>query len=345
MSKLTIVVNPTESGLEEKKAKEIESLFLPMVKMVNDMEKAFNEVVSKEKTQETAATARLLRLRIAAERVKADKARKSAKDEYLRAGNAIQGAFNAFLYASKSKEEKLLGIEKFAEVQEKERIEKLKNKRSSILFEIGVTEDDIQFIQLGEMKTEVWENYLIGQKASFKAKKEAEAQAELDRIAAEKKAEEERLEAIEEQKRITSENEKLKKEAELQEAKAKKEKERVEAERAKAEAERQKELDKIKAEQDKKDQEAAKREAEAKAKADEIQKQLDEEREKRERLLAEEKEAEQNKLKQGDSENIKDLISDLQELKTKYTFKSKKFKTIYSQVGMLIDKVIGHINK
>lgn len=354
MSKLIIKVNPTESGLEEKKAKEIESLFLPMVKRLNEMEKAFNEVVSKEKTPETAAIARLLRLQIAAERVKAEKAKTAGKAEYLRGGNAIQGAYNLYLYASKSKEEKLFEIEKFAEVQEKERIENLKNERSTILFELGVTEDDIQHIQLGEMKSDVWENYLVGQKASFKAKKEAEKQAELDRI------EEQRLDELESDRkkevfkfaqfididielRNLSEEEystlvdDLNKKSDAFEAEQKEKEAEILRLNREAEQKEKKALKLKKIQDDRIKEEALK----AKKAQDKLDAKIREEEEAEQKRL----EAEQNKLKQGDTENIKDLIEDLIALKTKYTFKSKKFNHIYSQVGMLIDKVISHINK
>lgn len=130
-----------------------------------------------------------------------------------------------------------------------------------------------------------------------------------DRIAAEKKAEEDRIarekSEVEERDRIRKENEQLKKEAEKHEAELK------------AERERQA---KIKAELD------AKIESERKAKEEE------------EKRL-------QSELNKGDSEKVKDLISDLSSLKTKYQFKSNKNIKMYSDVSELIDKVINHINK
>ena len=53
----------------------------------------------------------------------------------------------------------------------------------------------------------------------------------------------------------------------------------------------------------------------------------------------------QLELTKGDSLKIKDLINDLQNLKSKYSFKSKKNKLIYQSVSVLIDKVITFITK
>jgi hypothetical protein len=53
----------------------------------------------------------------------------------------------------------------------------------------------------------------------------------------------------------------------------------------------------------------------------------------------------QAELKKGDSDKVQDLKSDLEELKTKYSFKSAKYKKTYSDVNILIDKVINHINQ
>jgi hypothetical protein len=74
--------------------------------------------------------------------------------------------------------------------------------------------------------------------------------------------------------------------------------------------------------------------------AKELRKKEEEERAKKE---AEEKKV-QAELNKGDAAKVKDLISDLTELKTKYTFKSSKNTKMYSDVGLLIDKVIKHIN-
>lgn len=47
----------------------------------------------------------------------------------------------------------------------------------------------------------------------------------------------------------------------------------------------------------------------------------------------------------GDKEKVKDLINDLSSLKEKYIFESDKNIKMYSDVNLLIDKIINHINK
>ncbi|MCP4053734.1 MAG: hypothetical protein GY739_11845, partial [Mesoflavibacter sp.] len=98
-------------------------------------------------------------------------------------------------------------------------------------------------------------------------------------------------------------------------------------------------------------------EAKLKAEREAKEKIKREEREKREKLEAElkakedaeqkakeEKEKQlQDELNKGDSDKVKDLIIDLESLKTKYSFKSSKNVNMYKDVGLLIDKVVNHI--
>ncbi|KKK53467.1 hypothetical protein LCGC14_3094530, partial [marine sediment metagenome] len=78
---------------------------------------------------------------------------------------------------------------------------------------------------------------------------------------------------------------------------------------------------------------------------DQVAKQLEEKRladEKIKLVLAQRAEAE---LKKGDQEKVKDLIADLESLKTKYEFKSAANKNLYVNIGILLDKVVEHIRK
>ena len=73
------------------------------------------------------------------------------------------------------------------------------------------------------------------------------------------------------------------------------------------------------------------------------------ERENKERIEKEEKEKEaeqariQAELTKGDSDKVIDLVKDLNALKTKYSFKSKKNQKMYADVCTLLDKVINHV--
>lgn len=157
-----------------------------------------------------------------------------------------------------------------------------------------------------------------------------------------------------EQEAIRVENEKLKAEAIKREEEAEKQRieqkkiaDKKEADRIKKEAEEKAERKRLqKIEDDKK----AKLEEErrlAKEKADRLEREAEEKRQEeikaeKERLAKAEadKQAELNK---GDKDKRKDLLRDLEVIKTKYSFKSDKNKKMYIDVNLLIDKVINHI--
>lgn len=382
MEKLVLVTE--ENGLTEKKAKEIASIYVPMVQKLEEIEDDFNEIILQEPSQDSIPKAKRLRLDIVKIRTDADKVRKTAKDEYLRAGNAIQGAYNTLVYAVKSKEDKLFEFEQHFIEQERAKQARNQEERTTEMLKYGADVENLQHVNLGAMPEDVWNNYVAGQKVVYNAQIVAEAEAEKQRIEREKKVEEEKAAVIKEQKRIKAENEKLMLEAEAKELEnqaklaEEKRKREVEAHEAaelakkiqakhdaeqkvieeKAEAERvarQNELDLLKAEQVKQEKIRAEKEAAKQAEIDLIQKELNIERERvhqekvkiaaeATRIQQEEKKAEQDKLKQGDKANTEDLINDLLALTTKYTFKSEKSKAMLLGVNILIGKIVNHIN-
>lgn len=118
-----------------------------------------------------------------------------------------------------------------------------------------------------------------------------------------------------------------------------------ETERKRIEAEAKAEQEKIQAaerEKQRLENERLKAENEAKEKALAGFKALKEAEEKR---LAEIEEAKELELTKGDAAKFTDLINDLNALKTKYVFKSKKHQAIYLQVGELLERTINHITK
>lgn len=333
--------------IEKSKAEQIKATFVPMVEMIEAFEDRYSEVISeseKEITKEVTTKAKRLRIDIGRVRIETEKVRKEQKEEYLRAGKAIDGVSNILKWAVTDKENRLKEIENFFEIQEQKRLEELQAKRADML---SVYVEDAHERNLSGMEEDVWNAYFQAKKKEHEDRIKAERKAEEDRIARE------RAEA-QERERIRKENERLKKEAEERERLAK-----IEAEkRAKEEAAR---LAKEKAErQAREEKERKEREAfEAKLKAErEAREKIErEERAKREKLEAELKakaEAEQKakeaeeariqaELSKGDADKVKDLISDLENIKTKYSFKSAKNKKMYNDVSVLIDKVIGHI--
>lgn len=229
-------IDPTEYGLTESKAKEIESTFSPMLNRMIELESEFNKLIVMEVDEKTCLLARELRLKYVNVRTGTVAIHKELKAFYLNGGRFIDGWKNAQVFASQGIEGKLLDIEKHFEIIEKERIARIQESRSDMLIKY-----DIQYTpsDLGTMPAEVWDNFLVGTKANYEAREAAEKKAKADR----KKATADRIikekaEAAE-RARIQSENIKLKKQAEERELKAKIEaekQEKIEDDRVKKEA-------------------------------------------------------------------------------------------------------------
>jgi hypothetical protein len=340
---------PELQAIEQSKAEQIKATFEPMAQMLSEFETQFNEVVTESEkgiTKEVTAKAKRVRIDIGKVRIATEKIRVAQKEEYLRAGKAIDGVSNILKWAVTDKENKLKEIEDYFEIQEQKRIEALQLQRAEMLLPY-VT--DAFERKLAEMEEDVWNAYLAAKKKEHEDRLEAERKAEEERIAREK------AEAAERQ-RIREENERLRKEAEEREKQAK-----IEAEkRAKEdEARRKKEEAERKAREEKERKEREEYEAKLKAEREErerIQREEEAKRRKLEEELRAKDEAErkakedeqariQAEYSKGDAEKVKDLIADLKALKTKYSFKSQKNIRLYSDVSLLLDKVINHIEK
>lgn len=330
-TEIQITVDPKEFGIEESKAAQIAAQFKPMLDKMVELEKEYNEIVKlpiEDKT--TSAKAKELRLKYVKVRTGTVAIHKEQKDFYLKAGRFIDGWKNTQAFASEGIESKLEAIEKHFENLEKQRIAELQSERVELLKQFEV---DGSIMQLGSMSDDVWSNYLIGTKLGYEQRIAAEKQAELDRLEAIRKDNEER-----EAQRL--ENERLKAEADKRELE-------IQAERAEALR-----LQGI---------ENAKREAEAKAQIEENERiraeanaKVEAERKERERIeneLREKQEAElkakeeadakaEAELSKGDKDKFQSLIDDMEALKVKYSFKSKKYKTHLEGVNISLDKII-----
>lgn len=171
--------------------------------------------VDSEDDKESMQKARELRLNLQKIRVSADKKRKELKEESLRRANAVQGMFNIIKYLIVPLEEHLSKQEKFAEEMAKQRMEKLKAERISLLAEYEV---DLTFVKIEEMPSEVFDEFLEKAKKEYQAKKIAEQEAEKQRVKDEEAREKERVRALQEAKKLKAEKEKLRKEKEKIEA-------------------------------------------------------------------------------------------------------------------------------
>ncbi len=321
MTKLQI--NAADYGLEETKAKQISEMFKPMLDEMTTLEVQYNEVIGRAMEPETIQMAHDLRLAYVKVRTGTAAIHKELKAFYLQGGRFVDGWKNAQLMASQGIEEKLKAIEDHFVNIENDKIAKLQEERTIEL------QKYTEFIpgELGQMDQTVWDNYILGVKMNYESQKAAEKKAEEDRLAKIKVKEIKR-------KQMIKENARLKKKAEEMERQQKIEAEKAAAERKAREEEQRKEREAHEAALRKEREEKEKIEAELKAKAEAEQKAREEE--------AARVEVELNK---GDAAKVRDLVSDLNQLKAKYIFKSKKNQKIYSDVGLLIDKVINHINQ
>lgn len=343
----TVDTVPELELLEKSKSQQIRDTFEPMSKMLAGFEESYNQIVEEaniEITDEVTWKAKDLRLSIARIRTSTEKVRKREKEEYLRAGKAIDGVSNILKWAIVEKEEKLKDIENHFEKMEQERLVALQFKRHKLLSPYM----DGEYVKdLSAMEEDVFSAYLEAKKRDFQARKEAERQAELNRLKVEKEAEEEH-------KRMIAENERLKKEAQEREAKAeaerkareqkeRKEREEREKEQAAAQAKAKAEYDAHQAElrKEREERERIQKELEAKAEAERKAIEAEELRRRKDAQAAEE--SIQAELSKGDEDKVTDLKNDLNRLKSKYVFDSAKNKKMYADVSILINKVIGHI--
>lgn len=299
--------------------------------------------------------AREARLALKNIRVQTEHTRKQLKEESLRTGQTIDAIAKIITNQIIPIEQHLEEQEKFAERLEAKRKQELADGRAEELAKYEVLTAGYD---LGNMSEEAFAQLLENSRIGYEAKQEQLRKEEEARIEAERQEQERQRKLqisnqrmrqmmqygythdgdlcemtdeefnslIAEKKAAFEEAERLRKE---QEETARKERERIEAEHKAAQAEAQR----IQAEKDaqlKKEREEAerlRRELEAKQEA--------------ERKAAEQAEAQKEaELSMGDKEKMQSLISDLQTLKSKYSFKSKKHTALMSSISELIEKTI-----
>jgi hypothetical protein len=331
MSKEIIVVQPVLElmkpkldGLEKSKSDQIIATFAPMTQMISSFEDDCKSIFAEYETQkegevskEIVERAKKTRLAISKVRIETEKKRKAEKEEYVRAGKAIDGVAHIIEWAVKDKEDKLKEIEThFDRIEEEKRKAKEEERREKIIqydptaANLNFSNmEDVVFDAFLEAKKLAWEKQQEDLKKEEEARikreeeerirkeQEAKRQKEIEEELEKQKAENARLA---EEARIREEEIAKKEEAERKEREEKEEQERKEREAAalllkqKEEAE-QAERDRIKSELEAKQKELdAIKEAERKA---------EEERIAKEKADAEEKEKE--RLKQIEDEKAK----------------------------------------
>lgn len=369
----TGVIKPQDFGIETKQAKELMSN-LPQIKEEREvLEKQYKNVIKLDiENPDSWKKARELRLLIQKNRTQGINTwHKNAKDYFLKGGQFVDAIKRKEASVNERMESQLLEIEKYEEIKRKQEIERLNELRIS---EIEPYKEYVPFgIPLGELEEEAYQHLLKGAKLQHEAeekriKEEEEKRLEKERIS---KLHNERKDLLldvwqfvglkqanfgemsdEDFEQILVNAEAAKKDHEETQRQIKEENERLEKQRIEREKKEKEKLAKIEEERKKEREEYLKKQKEAEEKArkeqeerEKIEAKLKKEEENKKRLAKIEEERVQKELNKNDSEKVKDLISDLENLKGKYTFKSKKNIKMYEDVSVLIQKVINHINK
>lgn len=332
-------INPAEYGLQEAQVKPIEEAFMPKIIERDGLMKVYEALIMEELTPELCVEAKALRLKLVKVRTGIAEIHRTQKAFYLAAGRYVDAWKNKETAPVEQMEEKLEGIEKYFENIEKERKSKIRAERVT---ELEKYEVDGSLIMLGEMADDVWENYLAGVKLQYENRKAAERKAEEDRLAA-IEAEKKRQEEIRlENERLKAEREELERKQEIERKKLQAEREKAEKARREAEAkmleQARKDREQIEAariEKEKAEAELrAKREAEARA-----------QKEAEERAIAEEKAriaAAKKAAAAPDKDKLLKLAEDVRSLPLP-EMKTEEAKEIISSVRGLLNKLSAYI--
>lgn len=324
-----------KSGLETETANSLQETFQPFLDQANQWKaKAGALVVTDVNQKREMQEARVARLALRDIRIKVENRRKELKEDSLKKGKAIDGVANLLKSLIEPIEEHLEKQEKFAEIKEAERKEELRKVRTEMLSIFGI---QTEFYDLANMDSESFDTLYQNTKRNHEEK-----------IAAEKKAEEERIAReqaeLKERERIRLENEELKAKQEEQERLLREERMKAEQERKAAEEATAKKLadERAKAEEEQKRmrEEAQKKLAAERAERERVETELKAKQEAEAKAKADEEAAAEAEAAKGDKEKFQDYINAMEQLKGKYTFRSKKYKALGASVDELLNKTI-----
>ena len=287
----TIELNPKEYGLEVKEASVIEGAFKPVITELDGVMEIYQELITSDITNEICERAGKLSTVLSKVNSSHDRVHKAQKAYFWAGGKFVDALKNKNKVVIDEMQLTLKSLKNHFANLEAEKVEKLNKERQLLCIDF-VENEDMILSNLGGLSDDLWNNYFTGLKVSHNARIEAEKKAEEDRIEAEKAK-------IEEDKRIRAENERLEKEAkkaELKRIKEETERKRIEDIRLAKEEderlEREKEAEKKRLEYEEKlqaEREAREKETEESAI---LQAQLNAENQEKERRLKALKEAE-----------------------------------------------------
>lgn len=174
-----------ESGLESGK---VEGLLQSFAGYFDEARKLAAEskdiIVTDESQTELMVKARESRLALKRVRVDVENTRKQLKEQSLREGRAIDGISNLIKALIVPVEEHLEKQEKYAEIKELERIAKRHEQR---ILALQPLVDDVSVFNLRDMSDAAFDQLLKSSKEAHEAKLAAERKAEEDRLVEEKR--------------------------------------------------------------------------------------------------------------------------------------------------------------
>lgn len=215
---------PAEIELKEELVNLVNSSFNDSYKALDKWKHVLDIEVTDENDTEKMNVCREIRLAIVSNRTNTNRIREYLKEDSLKYGKAIQGAYNAFLKESDKLEEHARQQEEFLKRKEKERKDLLKAER------IAKVDPYIEFVPLsidfGEMSEDESIIFLDGLKLQLGAKQkrlaeeaELKIQQEKENAKLKNELEVERRRLIEEAKlRVEQEKENAKLKSELEES-------------------------------------------------------------------------------------------------------------------------------
>ena len=344
MNNTTIVEN---TELNEVKKNEL-TLPLDIIKQEREpLIEKYGKVIALELTKENIPRFKSLRLKIADNRTKRINVwHRTAKEYFLAGGKFVDAIKNKEIAINQEMEYQLLKAENFIIDAETKRLEDLQSERLALITDY--LEDASERV-FSDMEEDVWEPFLASKKARFYKliKEKEDARLEEQRLIDEKKAEVKKQK--EEDARLLKEANARTKVAEEKAAAQLAAQEKIDAKRIAAQkiiddkriAEEKAVEEKRVAAQKIIDNKIITERAEALKVVEELELRKQQELD----LIESNKIAIQNELKKGDLEKIVDLISTLQGVKTKFTFESESCIKMYKDVGVLLDRVVAHIEK
>lgn len=183
------------SNLPVQEADEIKKSYLPFLNQLSETQLQAGKINFEDPTELDENIAHELRMRTVKIRTGAEKLKEERKKMYLLRGNLEQASFNLIASSCKIIEEVFFNVEKAREIAEKKRKEELRRDRSE---KLSPYIEDVALYPLGEMSEEQFSNLYSTLRAAHERQIEEErkAEAERQRIAAEKALHDERKNSI-----------------------------------------------------------------------------------------------------------------------------------------------------